>query len=70
MECAHSMANVLMCLNIFFMFVIGSFSFISRLLINGICVVALVLDVKTMSGATFYPHVMMLLTSIDTLCLS
>lgn len=70
MDCAYCVANVLICLNVFFMFVIGSFSFIPRLLIDGTCVVALVPNVKTMSGATFHPLVMVLLMSIDTLCFS
>lgn len=51
-------------------FAIGSFTFIFRHVIDGTRVVAIVPDVKTMSGATFYPLIMMLLMSIDTLWFS
>lgn len=70
MGCTYYVANVLICLNVFVPFAIGSFTFIFRHVIDGTRVVAIVPDVKTMSGATFYPLIMMLLMSIDTLWFS
>lgn len=42
-------------------FVIGCFSLVSRLSIDGICVVGLVPATKTISGVTFHPLVVMLI---------
>ena len=41
----------------------GRFNFVSKFLIDGMCVVALALATKTMSEVTFHPLVVMLLTS-------
>ena len=48
------MEIMLICLNVFFIFMAGSLSFVSKFLIDAI---------KTMSGATFHPFVVMLLMS-------
>jgi hypothetical protein len=45
-------AIMLICLNVLLIFIIGSF--ISKLFIDGMCVVALAPATKTMSGATFH----------------
>ena len=54
---------MLICWNVFFIFVRGSSSIVSRFFIDGMCVVALALATNTMSGATFHPLVIMLLMS-------
>jgi hypothetical protein len=41
----------------------GGFDCVSRFFIDGMCVVALAPATSTISGATFHPLVMMLLTS-------
>ena len=51
------------CLNLFLIFAIGILSFVSKLFIDGICVVALAPTTRTISGATFHPLVVMLLMS-------
>ena len=48
--------------NVLFIFATRLFDFISRFSID-LCVTMFVLDVKTMSGATFHLLVLMLLTS-------
>ena len=53
---------VLICLNVFLIVVIGSFSFVSKPFIDGMCVVALAPTTRTMSGATFHLLVMMLMS--------
>jgi hypothetical protein len=63
MECAYCVAIMLICLNVSLIFVIGSLSVVSSFFIDGICVVLLAPATNTMSGATFQPFVMMLLTS-------
>lgn len=63
MECEYCVANVLICVNVLLIFVIGSFKFAPKLFIDGMCVLALVLATNTMSGITFYPLVVMLLMS-------
>ena len=63
MECAYFVAIVLICLNVLLIFVVGNFILISKLFINGICVMALALATKTVSGATLHPLVVMLLMS-------
>ena len=60
-ECAYYVAIMLICLNVFLIFIIGSLSVVSELSINGMCFVALALATKTMSGATFHPLVVMML---------
>jgi len=62
-ECTYCVAIMLICLNIFLIFMIGSLSIASSLFIDGMCVVALAPVTKTMSGATFHPLAMMLLTN-------
>ena len=57
------MAIILICLNVFLVFMIGSLSFVSRFFIDGMCVVALAHATSTMSGATFHPFFTMLLMS-------
>ena len=57
------MAIVLICLNVILILMAGSLSIVSKFSIDGMCVVALALATKTMSGATFHPLVKMLLTS-------
>ena len=47
----------------FFFFLSGSLSVVSKLFIDGMCVVALALVSNTMSGATFHPLEIMLLMS-------
>ena len=63
MECAYCVAIMLICLNVFLIFVIGSVSVVSSFFIDGICVVPLASATSTMSGATFQPFVMMLFMS-------
>ena len=60
MECAYCVAIMLICLNVFFIFVIGSLSVVSSFFIDGMCVVPLAPASNTMSGATFQPFAMML----------
>jgi hypothetical protein len=50
MECAHCVVILLICLNKLLIFVIGSFSFASKLFIDGICVVDFMPATKTMNG--------------------
>ena len=63
MECAYCVAIMLICLNVFLIFVIGSVNVVSNFFIDGICVVPLAPAASTMSGATFQPFVMMLFMS-------
>ena len=63
MECAYCVAMMLICLNVFLIFVIGSVNVVSSFFIDGICVVPLAPATSTMSGATFQPFVMMLFMS-------
>lgn len=63
MECAYCVGIVLICLNALLTFVIGSFSLVSKLFIDGMCIVALELAIKIMSGVTVHPLVVMLLIS-------
>ena len=55
MECAYCVAIMLICLNMFFIFVIGILNDVSKFFIDGICVVPLAPTTNTMSGATFQP---------------
>ena len=41
MECAYCVAIMLICLNVFLIFMIGSVNIVSRFFIDGICVVSL-----------------------------
>lgn len=50
-------------LNVLLIFVIGIFNFASKILNDGICVVALAPAVKTMSGTMYHPLDVMLLMS-------
>ena len=63
MECAYCMAIMLICLNVFLIFEIGSVNVVSSFFIDGICVVSLAPAASTMSGATFQPFVAMLFMS-------
>ena len=63
MECANCVAIMLICLNVFLIFVIGIVNDVSCFFIDGICVVPLAPATSTMGGATFQPFVMMLFTS-------
>jgi hypothetical protein len=52
---------MLICLNVSFIFVIGTLSVVSSFFfIDGMCVVPLAPTTNTMSGATFQPFAMML----------
>lgn len=53
-ECAYCVAMMLICLNVFLIFVLGSLSLVSKLFIDGMCVVALAPAAKT-SFFTFPP---------------
>ena len=59
MECAYCVTIMLICLNVFLIFVIGILNVVSNSFIDGICVVPLALVTSTMSGATFQPFAMM-----------
>ena len=59
MECAYFVAIMLISLNVFFIFVIGSVNVASNFFIDGICVVPLAPATSTMSGATLQPFVLM-----------
>ena len=63
MECAYCIAIILICLNVFLIFVIGSVNVDSKFFIEGIYVVPLAPAANTMSGATFQPFVVMLFMS-------
>ena len=52
---------MLICWNVVFIFMIGSWSIVSRFFIDGICVVALAPAISIVNGATFQPLVVMLL---------
>ena len=54
---------ILICLNVFFIFVVGIFSFDSSSFIEGMRVVALAPAASTISGATFHPFAMRLVMS-------
>ena len=54
---------MLICWNVYFIFMRGCLSVVSRFFIDGMCVVALAPATSTMSGATSHPLVMMLLMS-------
>jgi hypothetical protein len=57
------MAIMLICLNVFLFFMVGSLNLVSSALIDGMYVVALAPAAITMSGATFQPLVLTLLMS-------
>ena len=63
MECAYCVAIMLICLNMFLIFVIEIVNVVSKFFIDGICVVPLAHATSTMSGATFQPFAMMLFMS-------
>ena len=63
MECAYCVVAMLICLNVFLIFLIGIVNVLSSFFIDGICVVPLAPAASTMSGATFQPFVMMLFMS-------
>ena len=54
---------MLICLNVFLFFMIGSLRFVSKIFIDGTCVVALAPATKTINEATFHRLVVMLLMS-------
>ena len=60
---AYCVVIMLICLNVFFIFMARILSFVSKFFIDGMCVVAIALGVETMSGATLQPLVVMLLMS-------
>ena len=60
MECAYCVAIMLICLNVFLIFVMGIVNVDSSFFIDGICVVPLAPATSTISGATFQPFAMML----------
>ena len=60
-ECAYCVAIILICWNVFFSFIRGSLSIVSRFFIDEMCVVALAPATNTMSGATFHFLVIMLM---------
>jgi hypothetical protein len=62
-ECAYCMPVILICSNVFLIFVVGSSSFVSKFFKYGMHVMALALATKAMSWATFHPIVVMLLMS-------
>ena len=62
-ECSYCVAIILICLNVCLICVVGSLSFVSSSVIDGMCVVALAPEASTMSGATFHPRALMLLMS-------
>ena len=62
-ECAYCMAITLMCLNVFLIFMTRSLSFVSKIFIDRMCVVALAPETNITSEATFHPFVVNLLTS-------
>ena len=55
MEYAYSVAIMLICLNVFLIFVIGSVSVVSNFFIEGICVVPRAPATSTMSGRRSNP---------------
>ena len=63
MKHAYCVVVVLICLNVLLTFVTRFIHFVSKLFIDGICVVALVSATKTTSGVMFHPFIMMLLMS-------
>jgi hypothetical protein len=63
MECVYCVAIMLICSNVFLIFVIGSVSVVYSFFIERICVVPCAPTTSTMSGTTFQPFVMMLFMS-------
>ena len=63
MECAYCVAIMLICLNVLLICGVGSLSCVSNAFIEGMWVVALAPEAKTMSGATIHPLVVRLLMS-------
>lgn len=61
-KCFFGMAFVLICLNVFLIFMIMNFSCSSRHFIEGMCVASLVATI-TMGGATFHPFVVRIFKS-------
>jgi hypothetical protein len=61
MVCAYGVANVFICLNVLLIFVIGIVGFVSKLFIDGMCVVALAPTTKIIIWAMVHPLVVMLL---------
>ena len=60
-ECAYCVVIMFTCLNVSLIFVMEIFSFVSKLFIDGICVVALAHATMPISGATFHPLIVILL---------
>ena len=54
-ECAYCIASMLICRNVLLICGMGSLSCVSKVFIEGIWVVALAPEAKTMSGATIHP---------------
>lgn len=57
------MAILLICLNVFLIFVTRILTFVSKFFIDGTCVVALAHVARTMSGATFQALLVMIFTN-------
>ena len=62
-ECVYCVMIVLISLNAFLIIVTGSFTLVSRIFIDGMCVVAHAPATKTMIGAMVHLFVVMLLMS-------
>ena len=62
-ECAYCVAIMLICLNVFLICDVGSLSFVSNSVIEGMWVVALAPDASTMSGVAFHPLALILFMS-------
>lgn len=63
MVCAYGKANVFI-LNVLLIFVIGIVGFVSKLFIDGMCVVALAPTTKIIIWAMVHPLVVMLLMCV------
>lgn len=60
-ECAYCAVIMLICLNVFLIFVTKILTFVSKFFIDGTCVVALAHVARTMSEATSQARVVMML---------
>jgi hypothetical protein len=54
---------MIICLNVFFIFAMGVFSFVSKLFIDGTCVMTLARATRIISGAMIHHLVVILLMS-------
>ena len=62
-ECVFCVVIMFICLSVFLIFAIGILRFVSKLFIDGLCVVDLAPATRTISGAMFHPLIVMLLMS-------